>query len=85
MDNSCLAISVHRVGDPFLFSMTRIGKGINVGVRRRGEAMSFRCGLVCTSGSKFYLEVPNESIWLLPENGFSHDVVVYANVAWTIE
>lgn len=105
--NSCIDISVGRIGDILNIGSERLGERMSIrterngkamdikaervcemlsfGSERHGEPMSFRCGLVCTVGSDFYLRVPQESIWLLPENDFSQDVVVYANVSWTIE
>lgn len=52
---------------------------------RADEQMIFTCGLVCSTSEAFFLNVEPEYIWLLPENDFSEDVVVYANVSWTIE
>lgn len=40
---------------------------------------------VCSVLTTFYLNVPMEHIWLTPDNAFSEDVAVYANVVWTIE
>lgn len=78
-------MSARRIGEPLSFYANRADDMMQFSASRHGEPMSFRCGLVCTVGSKFYLEVPTESIWLLPENDFSQEVVVYANVSWTIE
>ena len=78
-------ISAHRTGKALSFSTKREGDMMQFSASRHGEPVSFRCGLVCTVGSDLYLRVPQESIWLLPENDFSQEVVVYANVSWTIE
>lgn len=105
--NSCIDISVGRIGDILNIGSERLGEGmsfrtdrwgeameikaeracemLSFGAERLGEQMSFRCGLVCTVGSEFYLRVSPQDIWLMPENGYSQDVVVYANVSWTIE
>ena len=72
--NSCIDISVSRVGE-----------GMRLNTSRTGHPIEIRCGLVCSIASDFYLKVPQESIWLLPDNDFSQDVVVYANVSWTIK
>lgn len=83
--SSCIGVDIRRVGKPIDFRCNRDGDLLEVSVSRVGTPLEIRCGLVCSVGSKFYLEVPTESIWLLPENNFSQDVVVYANVSWTIE
>lgn len=71
--------------DPMEFEASRHGKAMDVYASRVSEPLSFRCGLVCSVNSHFYLEVPQETIWLIPDNDFSQDVVIYSNVSWTIE
>lgn len=73
------------VGRPIAFKAEWRGKDFLATVERAAKPLEFRCGLVCSLGSAFYLNVEPESIWLLPENGFSQDVVVYSNVTWIIE
>lgn len=64
----------------------RINPAISIDASKRiDNPIEIRCGLVCSIASDFYLEVQPESIWLIPDNGFSQDVVVYANVSWVIE
>lgn len=77
---------VSRVGEPLSFNLHRIGDAISFGAERIGEPIKFRCGLVCSTGvADAMLRVEPESIWLMPENFNSADVVVYANVTWIIE
>ena len=83
--SSCIDISVSRVGEGMSLNIDRIPRSIELGASRVGLPIEIRCGLVCSIASDFYLKVPQESIWLLPDNDFSQDVVVYANVSWTIE
>ena len=83
--SSCIDIEIRRVGPEFEFSAERKGNSFSFGTKRVGQEFDFKCGLVCSVGSEFYLRVPQEYIWLLPENDFSEDVVVYSNVTWTIE
>lgn len=83
--NTCIDISISRIGSPLSLSANRIGNELSMTVERIGSPLSFRCGLVCSTSSDFYINVPTESIWLVPDNDFSQDVVVYANVSWTIE
>lgn len=64
---------------------SRVSEPLEFNAARRGEPLSFRCGLVCSVNSHFYLEVPQETIWLIPDNDFSQDVVIYSNVSWIIE
>lgn len=67
------------------FSAERRGTVILATMERIGKPVEFRCGLVCSVSDDFYLNVEPEYIWLLPENDFSEDVVIYSNVRWTIE
>lgn len=83
--SDALQLSINRRSKHIAIETTRSGEAITIITERIGEELSFRCGLVCSVSSAFYLDIPQESIWLLPENGFSQDVVVYANVKWTIE
>lgn len=107
MSNTCIDISVKRVGEPLSFALERIGNEtsfsvardgealdfkasrinnpITISVERKGKPLDFRCGLVCTVGDAAYLRVAPDSIWLLPENDFSAEVVVYSNVTWKVE
>lgn len=82
MSNSCIDIAVRRVGGILSFESTRLGEGMTFRAERQGGPMSFRCGLVCSVGTDYYLRVEPEVIWLLPD---SADVVVYSNVTWTVE
>lgn len=80
-----MEFSASQVGRPMGFSAERIGTAILATMERIGKPVEFRCGLVCSTSEAFFLNVEPEYIWLLPENDFSEDVVVYANVSWTIE
>ena len=80
-----MSFDTEQVGNAMGFSAERRGKDFTATLTRKGSPLEFRCGLVCTLGDAFYLNVKPELIWLLPENDFSQDVVVYSNVIWTIE
>lgn len=80
-----MEFSASQVGRPMGFSAERRGTVILATMERIGKPVEFRCGLVCSTSEAFFLNVEPEYIWLLPENDFSEDVVVYANVSWTIE
>lgn len=82
MSNTCIDIAVGRVGETLSFKSARCGDGMSFTAERHGTPLSFKCGLVCSVGSEFYLRVEPEVIWLLPD---SADVVVYSNVTWTVE
>lgn len=83
--NTCINIEVKRIGDPISVSAERHGEGLSFSAKRIGEPLKFRCGLVCTIPQTRYLKVEPQTVWLLPENAFSADVVVYSNVTWRIE
>lgn len=82
---SPVAISAKREGQPLSFGVTRVGKDADIQANRIGQALQFSAGLVCSLSAGLHLRVEPEYVWLLPENDFSEDVVVYANVSWTIE
>lgn len=77
-----LSFLVERKNAPMAANVKRICEAIALGVGRQGEPLSFRCGIVCSVKSDFYLRVDPDVIWLLPD---SADVAVYSNVTWTIE
>lgn len=83
-ESSCIEIGVSRVGGGVEVSSARVGCSPSLSAERKGDVLSFRCGLVCTVASAYYLDVKPEVIWVLPES-FSTDVVVYSNVTWHIE
>lgn len=80
-----LGFAVARKGDVFAFNAVRDGEMLAFGLKRKDKPVEFRCGLVCSYSQAAYLKVEPRTIWLLPENDFSADVVVYANVTWRIE
>lgn len=82
---SCINISLDKVVTPFNIDFKRNNSSINIKANKHNSSINIKCGLVCGINNSLYLEVPQESIWLLPDNNFSQDVVVYANVEWTIE
>lgn len=93
---SCLSAYIKRIGgcinatiegcESIILSISRIGQSPVVTTADIGEKLKVRCGLVCSvSDTHKYLEVEPDIIWLIPENGFSQDVVVYSNVEWVIE
>jgi hypothetical protein len=67
------------------FVTGKVGEEVRIEAKRTGAQMRFSAGLVCSLSMGLHLRVEPEYIWLLPENDFSEDVVVYANVSWTIE
>lgn len=83
--NSCLKVNINRVGELFTPSVNQVGEVMNVSISRIGDSLSIRCGLVCSANETKYLRVPMDNIWLIPDNNFSQDVVVYSNVSWIIE
>ena len=83
--NSCIDIELRRIGSPISVSAQRYGDIPALTASRLGKPLEFRCGLVCTIDQTRYLRVEPEMVWLLPDNGFSQDVVVYSNVFWTID
>ena len=83
-DSAPLDFLVARKGEGLKMTLTRKKEGLKVTMTRKGEPLSFRCGIVCPISQGLHLRVPKEEIWLLPENDFSDEVVVYANVTWTI-
>lgn len=78
-------IATSRIGDGISFLAERVGDDMTVNAHRIGSGINFRCGLVCTVGQAAYLKVEPEYIWLLPDNDFEAEVVVYSNVTWVIE
>lgn len=78
-------IATSRLGEGIVIHAERVGKDMSVNARRIGSGINIRCGLICTVGEAAYLKVEPESIWLLPDNGFEAEVVVYSNVTWVIE
>jgi hypothetical protein len=77
--------SAGRYGHPMSFVTGKVGEEVRIEAKRTGAQMLFSAGLVCSLSMGLHLRVEPEYIWLLPENDFSEDVVVYANVSWTIE
>lgn len=77
--------AVERKDDVFAFNAVRDGEMLAFSMKRKGKPVEFRCGLVCSVNTAAYLKVEPETIWLMPSNDFSQDVVVYANVTWRIE
>ena len=80
-----MSLRTERKGEMMSYQIERMSEMAFPVVERIGEAMSFRCGLVCTVGAAAYLNVEPETLWLIPDNNFSTEVVVYANVRWRIE
>ena len=50
--------------------------------RKGGMEVSF--GLVCTSGIQLFVKVEKEWVFLVPENLFTDDNIVYSNVEWNV-
>lgn len=83
--DSCLNVNISRIQGLLPLTINEVGRAISVSLSRIGDSLSVRCGLVCSVNDDSYLRVPIDNIWLIPDNGFSQDVVVYSNVSWIIE
>lgn len=70
---NCLKPIVSRVGDGLDFQVSRVNSGLE-----------FRVGVVCSVSDVSYLNVQPEYVWLMPENNFTDEVVVYSNVVWNV-
>ena len=77
-----VSFDTERLGGPMSLLVGRHGDALSFETKRNGEPLSFRCGIVCSVGSDFYLRVEPEAIWLLPD---SAEVAVYSNVTWYVE
>lgn len=53
-------------------------------VRNVEKKMRVKCGLVCTLNTIKHLNIEPDVLWLMPENNFYGDVVVYSNVEWKV-
>lgn len=80
-----LSFGVERIESPITFIINKVGEELSFNAERIGSPIEFKCGLVLDINSEFYLDVPQDHIWLTPENDFSQDVVVCSNVTWVIE
>lgn len=80
-----ISLSLSRLDNPLLIGASRIGTPLECHAERLEGPIEFKCGLVCTVGGTPYLEVSPDVVWLLPENAFNADFVVYSNVTWKIE
>lgn len=80
-----MGFSSCRAGDGIGVSLSRDGMPISFLTSRKGLPVAFYCSLICSVNSEFFLYVAQDAIWLTPDNGFSQDVDVIANVEWTIE
>lgn len=60
------------------------GRNLEARASLQEKHLAIRCGIVCSLVDA-YLKVEADNIWLLPENDFTQDVVVYSNVKWIIE
>lgn len=80
----CLKVITNRIGDGIHAHSARVGKGIQILADRIG-GMSVTCGLVCTVNKARYLRVEPKSIFLMPGNNFTDDVLIMANVDWQVK
>lgn len=80
-----IALRLSRQNAPLMIGAVRKGAPLEWHTERHEGPLEFRCGLVCTVGGTPYLEVSPDVVWLLPENAFNADFVVYSNVTWRIE
>ena len=82
--SSCLNINIRRATAlPNIECTTKDGIIAHVEISR--PKIVVQCGVVCSINTDFYLRVSHENIWLIPENGFSQDVIIYSNVDWYVE
>ena len=80
----CLNVTAIRIGDGLQLAANRVGSGISVQATRIG-GMSVTCGLVCSVNKARYLRVEPKSIFLMPGNNFTDDVLIMANVDWQVK
>ena len=86
--NSCVDISFSRIWQPVDVRFTCIEEdkeAAEIAFSRVWTPIEISFTKVCSLGSEFYIHIPMEHIWLTPDNDFSEDVEVYANVEWVIE
>lgn len=79
------ALTMGRIWDKPEVTTARLWERPEIKTARLWERPVITFSKVCSISTKFYLEIPMEHIWLTPDNAFSEDVAVYANVVWTIE
>ena len=72
------------LSDHLHFGLSRLGENLGTRASLIEKHLAVRCGIVCSLVDA-YLKVEADNIWLLPENDFTQDVVVYSNVKWIIE
>ena len=46
---------------------------------------TLRCGVVCSIENAPYVLIPQECIWLMPENNNYGEIVVYSNIEWIVK
>ena len=71
--DSCLNFDISRLTEPIEFEVSRLT-----------EPIEFEISFICAVNKDRYLKVTPDIIWLTPDNNFSEDVEVHANVNWTI-
>lgn len=54
------------------------------GVFQKKGGMEVSFGLVCSTGIQRFVKVEKEWIFLVPENLFTEDNLVYSNVEWNV-
>ena len=64
---------------------SKVSEPLEFYAARRGEPLSFRCSLVCSVNSRFYLRVSPRVVWLNEDNNYQAVINVTANVKWIIE
>ena len=75
---SCIIASVDRAAGNMSASADRIELQVSASAQRSGNALKASCRLVCTTNSTYYVYIPLDTIWLLPDE-FSADVEVRSN------
>lgn len=74
-----------RIHAPIVANSARMLEPISANSARVNGPAKMRSGLICTLSEAKYLKVEPQTIWLLPENNFNAEIVVYSNVTWRIE
>lgn len=78
-------LAIGRVWEKPAVSLGRVWERPEMTTGRVWERPVITFSKVCSISDSFYITIPMEYIWLTPDNDFSENVAVYANVTWTIE
>lgn len=67
----------------YVFSFKRVRPIIKFKAARQG-GMTVSMGRVCRTGIRNFIKVDAEWVFLMPENDYHHDTLVYSNVEWIV-